>query len=82
MSQFLHCPCRNLRALGLKAGTHYRIIGPIFVPISPLMIKASKGPIIMFAKDIVSEFPVEWGVLRVILSGQICSEGVGRRDCK
>ena len=36
----------------------------------------------MFAKDIMSDFPVVWGVLRVILSGQIRSEGVERIDRK
>ena len=37
---------------------------------------------LMFAKDIGSDFPVVWGVLKVILSGQIRSEGVRRRDRK
>ena len=36
----------------------------------------------MFAKDIVFDCPVVWGVLREILFGQIRSEGVGRRDHK
>ena len=52
----------------IKAGTNYRIIGAIFVPTSPLRSKPAKPDYLMFAKDIVSDFPVVWGVLRAIFA--------------
>ena len=76
------CFSKQLDGTSLKAGTHYRILGRILSRFPPYDQSQQRPDYLMFAKDIVSDFPVVWGVLRVNLSGQIRSEGVGRRDRK
>lgn len=46
-----------------------------FCPHLPLTIKGHKRPDCLAYANIMSDFPVVWGVLRVILSGPIHSEG-------